>query len=190
MGNYSSTTICDFEKNNNNLQAELPINRADLLMTVPIPPYDQGGMMWPKFDLSNTYPKTLNGEPVRQEYEKSWGEDYCCSSLWVVNNHCCDGSRNARVGSWPACSKRMTLELENATHPFSKPPVSSLHPVNKSPSAPITPTSFPSVSWAALAPRPARKFETLGLAAQSHLWRCRFSIIVWTGKPAAPPFLA
>ena len=45
MGNYSSTTICDFEKNNNNLQAELPINRADLLMTVPIPPYDQGGMM-------------------------------------------------------------------------------------------------------------------------------------------------
>lgn len=44
MGNYPSTTICDLEKNNN-LQTELPINRADLLMTVPIPPYDQVEMM-------------------------------------------------------------------------------------------------------------------------------------------------
>ena len=42
------------------------------------------------WEAPNTKPKTVNGVPVRQEYENSWGEDYSSSSLWGFRNQHCE----------------------------------------------------------------------------------------------------
>lgn len=146
MGNYPFTIQCDFEKNNKKVQLNFPLKAQIFWLLSPSPPYRQVVVMWPKLNLPNTPPKTLNLEPVRWDYENNWGVNYCSSSLWGVKKQCCDGSYRSR---------RMMFEVRNAAHSIPKPPVSSLHPVNKSPSAPIKSTSFSFMTWAALTLRPS-----------------------------------
>lgn len=119
--------------------------------------------MWPKLNLSNTHSKTLNCESVKWDYNNNWGVDYCSSSLGV--------SRNSAVKVAVAPGE-CPLRWDTA-HSFLKPPMSSLHPVNKFPSVPTKSTGFPS-DMCTSCPQTSKLIWTLDLVAQNYLGRHGF----------------
>lgn len=165
------------EKNINSRWSTHPQGRS----FYSIPPDSQVSVMWPKLNLLNTHPKTLNCESVKRDCIITMG-------MRIIEAAASGVSRNS-AGKAAAAPGACPLRWDTA-HSFLKPPMSSLHPVNKSPSVPTkSRLSFWHVHL--LPPDQQVNLNPWTLLLKIIWEDADFHIITMsTGKSGASPFLA